>query len=148
MSNGRRSRPNPQNQSFKDLLSRIKLADPSVDLFDQTASQAARIIAQASGGRNKTTQLRRFYDELVMWDTRVHQPQGQKQSQELLQEYLPFIRMMNAKAAYADGRRLVDRNFKDLLSECLKQVKDPETLRNCRTFFEAFMGFYKAEKPN
>lgn len=114
----------------------------SPDLFDRTAEKAARFIA---GERTKNSQLRRFYDELLRWDEKVNgsDPEGAK---DRLREHLPFIRMMNAKAAYAKGRdgNLVGESFVTLLRTCLAQVsEDPAALRNCRLFFEAFMGFYK-----
>lgn len=67
---------------------------------------------------------------------------------EKFDEYLPFIRMLNAKAAYARGRKLVDDNFVGLLNSGLQQVTNPETLHTFKLFMEAFMGFYKQERPN
>jgi CRISPR-associated protein Csm2 len=51
--------------------------------------------------------------------------------------------MMNAKAAYAQGRGLVDATFTDLLRQTLAQVEDAKTMTTCKQFWEAFMGFYK-----
>ena len=155
MSNGQRRRGRQpgrdrdrQSAKILSLTEEINFKNPSPRLFDDVARQAARIVGQ-DRGRNKNTQIRRFYDELVMWDMRVNQVVREgKEPAQRLKEYLPFIRMMNAKAAYADGRKLVDENFKELLRKCLQQVEDPQTLRHCRTFFEAFMGFYKVERPN
>lgn len=56
--------------------------------------------------------------------------------------------MLNAKAAYAKGRNHVTENFVRLISHCLNQVDDIETLRNFKLFFEAFLGFYKLHGPN
>lgn len=118
--------------------------DPN--LFDGVAQACAQAVAiDAQRGRpkneNKPSQLRKFYDELVMWQERVGD------SREKLDECLPFIRMLNAKAAYAEGRKLVDRDFTGLLAHCLKQVDSPQTLANGKVFMEAFMGFYKAVRP-
>jgi len=77
-----------------------------------------------------------------LWETRTTQQPGK------FDEYLPFIRMLNAKAAYAEGRKLVDRNFVDLLAHTLKEVQSAETLTTCKLFWEAFMGFYKQERGN
>ena len=114
------------------------------DLFDGIAERAAKIVAK---DHTKPSQLRRFYDELLRWEARVNEggPEGAK---ERLREHLPFIRMMNAKAAYAKGRRLVGTSFVTLLARCLEQVNDdPGALRNSRLLFEAFMGFYKLHGP-
>lgn len=110
------------------------------ELFNGQALQAAKDVAAADRNRNKSTQLRRFYDELVLWETRVTQQPAK------FNEYLPFIRMLNAKAAYAEGRKLVDRTFVALLSHTLKEVNSAETLTTCKLFWEAFMGFYKQER--
>ena len=56
-------------------------------------------------------------------------------------------RQLNAKAAYAKGRELVDVNFVDLLAHCLRQAEDARTLGQVKLFLEAFLGFYKAERP-
>ena len=113
------------------------------DLFDEVARRAAR---QVSGDdrnqKNKPSQLRQFYDELVMWEEKVQRDESR------FREYLPFIRMLNAKAAYAEGRKHIDQNFVDLMHHCLGQVDDAQALRHFKLFFEAFMGFYKVERPS
>ncbi len=117
-----------------------KKLDP--ELFNSVAKEAARMVACGSDKVNKSTQLRKFYDEIVLWDNKV------VLKPEKFDEYLPFIRMLNAKVAYAEGRKLVDRNFVDLLHNGLKQVVCAETLHTFKLFMEAFMGFYKQERPN
>ena len=109
-------------------------------LFDTVAHEAAKVIGSNKYG-NKPAQIRQFYDELVMWEERV------RQDPERFPEFLPFIRMLNAKAAYAQGRGHVDANFVALIACCLGQVNSPQTLRNFKLFFEAFLGFYKLEGP-
>lgn len=112
------------------------------DLFNTTALEQAKNVASGGDRVNKATQLRKFYDELVLWDNKV------AQQPDKFDEYLPFIRMINAKAAYAQGRKLVDDNFVKLLNNGLKQVETAETLHTFKLFMEAFMGFYKQERPN
>lgn len=109
--------------------------DPA--LFDHVA----RDVAKTMGTSNKPAQIRQFYDELVMWEERA------RQEPERFSEFLPFIRMLNAKAAYAKGRGHVDDSFLALITRGLAQVDSPETLRNFKLFFEAFLGFYKLERP-
>ena len=77
-----------------------------------------------------------------MWEEKA------RQTPERFADYLPFIRMLNAKAAYAEGRKHVDKSFVDLMAHGLKQVTDPVALRHFKLFFEAFLGFYKAERPS
>ena len=132
----------PENRAaFAADFTHIKLGNPlHPELFNQTAQSAAEKIA-ADQRTNKPTQLRRFYDELVLWETRASQQPGK------FAEYLPFIRMINAKAAYAEGRKLVNPDFVSLVRHTLGEVKDTETLTHCKLFWEAFMGFYKQVRP-
>ena len=120
-------------------LSDIDFSSPSADLFDRTAENIAISISRPQvKNANKPTQLRGFYDELVMWEQKCRDL-----SQEEFLEQLPLIRMINAKVAYAKGRELVDENYFQLMRHCLGKVENRETLRNCKLFLEAFMGFFK-----
>lgn len=112
------------------------------ELFNSIALNTAETLAKSGHEQNKSTQIRRFYDELLMWEAKV------TQNPEKFGEYLPFIRMLNAKAAYAEGRGHVDSNFKRLMQHCLQQVTDDKTLRTFKLFFEAMLGFYKLEKKD
>ncbi len=137
-----RNRPNrsedgPPTLQFNGIRF-VKPLDP--ELFNSTALKAAKEVAR-SGRSNKPSQLRKFYDELLTWEARV------AQRPDKFPEYLPMIRMLNAKVAYAEGRKLVDAVFVDLMRHTLSEVKDPETLSICKLFWEAFMGFYKKEGP-
>lgn len=111
------------------------------ELFNGIAKRCAETIGN-NERRNKPSQLRRFYDELVMWQTKVGTDDAR------FQEVRPFILMLNAKAAYAEGRQLVDTNFVKLLERCLRQAEDAKTLGYAKLFFEAFLGFYKEVRPS
>jgi len=135
------------SKELEEILKQIDVANPSRDLFDAIAEQAAKTIAE-SGRRNdcnKSTQLRRFYDEIVMWDQRI------RQNKDEYGKFLPLIKMLNAKAAYAAGRKpkLVDEHFVGLLHHGLGQLtpEQPRIFENFKLFMEAFMGFYKLHGP-
>ncbi|TVR57854.1 MAG: type III-A CRISPR-associated protein Csm2 [Candidatus Competibacteraceae bacterium] len=123
---------------------KIVFAPLDADLFNGVARQVAETIAE-NRNANKPSQIRKFYDELCLWETKVNQD---AEKTKRFTECLPFIFMLNAKAAYAKGRKLVDANFVKLIGDLLKQVKDPDTLRLCKLFFEAFLGFYKELRPS
>ncbi|MBH2042549.1 MAG: type III-A CRISPR-associated protein Csm2 [Comamonadaceae bacterium] len=129
------------------------------DLFSEVAKEKAFEIFQGgldprgNQSRNKSTQLRKFYDELVMWadkvQTVVKLEPGQKSSdvrEERYRQSAPFIKMMNAKVAYAKGRGHVDESFEAMFSHCIKTISNAETLKHAKLFMEAFMGFYKAQE--
>lgn len=111
------------------------------ELFNAVAKECADVVSDCPRHMNKATQLRKFYDEFCLWETKVGL------DEDRFREQLPFIRMMNAKVAYAKGRKLVDDNYLTLLSHCLNSVETAAEFRNCKLFMEAFMGFYKSVRP-
>jgi CRISPR-associated protein Csm2 len=113
------------------------------ELFSSKAEELAKQIASESNDRtNAPTQIRKFYDEVIRFDSII------KSKPEEFEALLPYIKMLNAKAAYAHGREsggksLISRGFKDFVSNSLKYVNDREDFEVFSSFFEAFMGFYK-----
>ncbi len=114
------------------------------ELFSDLAKNAAQEINGSAGGKdkNKPSQLRRFYDEIVMWEGKLVADPAK------FDDFLPFIRMLNAKAAYAKGRNVVSEHFVCLVEHTLAQVHDAKSMTICKLFWEAFMGFYKSERPS
>lgn len=92
--------------------------------------------------KNKNAQLRKFYDELVMWNDKVQQDRVDRKVK--FEELLPFIKMLKAKVAYASGRGHVDTNFKDIFYRCIDQIESDESLKYSKLFMEAVMGFCKS----
>jgi CRISPR-associated protein Csm2 len=138
---------------MSDLEKKIQFGDQlSAELYSDTAKQTAAIVFQAGldqrGNKknNKSTQLRKFYDELTMWNDKVQQLRGKELRDKKYAELAPFIKMLTAKVAYAKGRDHVDPTFENLFAHCIKSIKDAETLKHCKLFIEAFMGFYKAQE--
>ena len=124
-------------------MTRIRFTQPlDPELFNSIAEEAAKAV-DTNKRSNKPSQLRRFYDELMLWESKVsRQP-------DKFNEYLPFIRMINAKVAYARGRnQLVDDQFVTLMQHTLKQITDAQSLTTCKLFWEAFLGFYKKVRPS
>lgn len=117
---------------------------PPATLFDADAEGIAKALhASAQADRhgrekNKSTQIRRFYDELVGWQERIGNDDAR------FKEYEAFVKMLNAKAAYAQGRNLVTQDFVKWFRDCLAQVNDARSLNHFRLHFEAMLGFLKA----
>ncbi len=122
------------------LLTRVQKSidatSPPITLFSDDAENIAKLLNR-DPRKNKPTQIRRFYDELVGWQERIGN------DDEKFKAYEAFIHMLNAKAAYAQGRNLVTREFVDWLRGCIKKTGDPRTLRHFRLHFEAMLGFLK-----
>lgn len=118
-----------------------KQIDP--DLFSTTAEVLARKISgEGSNKLNKPTQIRKFYDEVVRFDSIL------KNNPADFDNILPYLRMLNAKAAYAVGRDLISPGFKDFISSSLNQIKDKDDFDAFAGLFEAFMGYYKFFRPS
>jgi CRISPR-associated protein Csm2 len=113
-----------------------KIIDPK--LFSDIAEQwAAKINESGNGRSNKRTQIRKFYDEVVRYNSLA------KGNPKDWDNILPFINMLIAKATYALGRNLVTREFVDFIKAGVNQVQDEKDMDVFAGFFEAFMGFYK-----
>lgn len=122
---------------WKDRENRV--LDPL--LFSTIADEKAKSISQEDRNRNKGTQLRRFFDELIRLNS---QAQQRGADWNLI---LPQLHMMIAKAAYAKGRKLVTDSFVTLMQDGIYQIENKDDLKIFTNFLESFMGFYKAYKP-
>ncbi|WP_457573888.1 type III-A CRISPR-associated protein Csm2 [Desulfolithobacter sp.] len=122
---------------WKDKKNRM--VDPT--LFSTIAEEMARAIGKEDSRKNKGTQLRRFFDELVRINTRA-----QREGDDWHLTH-PLVHMMVAKVAYARGRNLVTESFVNLIRDGIAQVHDREDLQVLTNFLEAFMGFYKVHGP-
>lgn len=115
-----------------------RLIDPM--LFSEKAEELAKLIAsdrRMESGANKPTQIRKFYDEVIRFKgICVSDPEN-------FPAVLPYIKMLNAKIAYAQGRKLITSNFGLFINKSLKQVNNKDDFEIFCSFFEAFIGFYK-----
>ena len=123
-------------------LNKIKLDKLEIDIFSDTARNAAEHISQ-NKDKNKSTQLRKFYDELAMWHDKVFQAASRE---EAYQNAAPFIQMLRAKAAYSKGRSHVDDNFIAVFNQIIGKIHNADTLKNAKIFFEAVLGFRRANE--
>ena len=121
--------------NLNDAINLKKLSD---NIFSDIAEAAAKHIS--SPNQNKASQIRKFYDELAMWGEKIHRNKAE------YDKSAPFIHMLKAKVAYAKGRGHVDANFVAIFNHLIDQISDPQTLRHAKLFFEAMLGFRKAQE--
>lgn len=131
------------------------------DLFAATANEAAKRVAsedkkcdsytQQQGFRsvrdrngasedkkcNSYTQLRKFYDEVLRYKTKI------SANEEDFEKYLPYIRMINAKFAYSKARGHITVSCCNFFQGLINQIADKEDFYVFADFFEAFMAFYR-----
>lgn len=117
-------------------------------MFSERAESLAKEICKAGLNikgdkleKNKISQIRKFYDEVLRFSDLLRAGEDYK-------SLLPYIKMLNAKAAYAEGRKLVTPEFKNFIKQSLDQltVNNSEAFEVFKSFFEAFMGYYKFEE--
>lgn len=111
------------------------------ELFSTVAESLAKELAEAGKNVNKRTQIRKFYDEVLRLNSLAH---GASDNWDAI---LPYVGMLVAKAVYAEGRRLVSRDFTSFIRAGVSQVETPGDLDVFSSLFEAFMGFYKKYGP-
>lgn len=116
-------------------LINLKKLEPNI--YSDIAEEAAKHIT-TNANQNKASQIRKYYDELAMWDEKIHR------NKTKYDESAPFIHMLKAKVAYAKGRGHVDENFVEVFNEIIKQIDSPQTLRHAKLFYEAMLGYRKA----
>jgi CRISPR-associated protein Csm2 len=113
------------------------------DLFSTYAEDLAKKIAdEGSKTCNKRSQIRKFYDEVLRFDTLV------KKEPSAFEKLLPYLKMLNAKVAYAKGRGLISDGFKGFVSSALGQINDKDDFDVFVNLFEAFMGYYRLYRPS
>ncbi|TXG83032.1 MAG: type III-A CRISPR-associated protein Csm2 [Sphingomonadales bacterium] len=141
---GRDSRQHPPRGSnapdteFLSLLQRINLREPDADAFDVCAERIAKKLSEtAQKDTNKSSQLRRFYNEVI----RHYDACRGVDVDAVFSQRLPFIRMLSAQAKYAENRKKVDSNFTAFMQTNLRKIENARDLHNFRTLFEAVIGF-------
>lgn len=105
-------------------------------IFSEIAQNAAEQIKQNTR-KNTTTQIRKFYDELALWNDRVNGKEA------IYKELEPFIKMLKAKVAYAKARDHIDDNFLNIFNQVIDEIHCAKTLRDGKLFMEAVIGFCK-----
>jgi CRISPR-associated protein Csm2 len=94
-------------------------------------------------GVNKRSQIRKFYDEvLLFYDNLKNKPK------ENFNQFLPYIKLIRAKVFYSLGRGHIDEDFKEMMERCLNQIEDWDDFEVFKNFFEAFMGYYRFHRPS
>jgi CRISPR-associated protein Csm2 len=132
------------DQDNVKVLSELKIQEPAdARLFAETAQSAADTCNDEKKRKNRPAQIRRFYDELVLWDAKVNFRDKPERAQAFT-EARPYIQMIRAKLAYSLGRELISKGFYEIFNSLIRQIDSPETLRNAKLFFEAYLGFAKA----
>lgn len=133
--NNRQNRPQPPQID----LGFTKNQDGSITLrTPELYSEIAKAWAEAID-RTKKTQARNFYDKILELQTEL--------KEKNFESVYPFIKMLNSKVAYGVNRRVVSKEFQNMMEQCLNQIKldqnGEQTFQNFKLFFEAVLGYFK-----
>ncbi|NVM21956.1 MAG: type III-A CRISPR-associated protein Csm2 [Desulfobacterales bacterium] len=135
---------------YKDREKRILNPDLFSDVAEKLADNIYKSgLRKKKNGKqklelNKRTQIRKFYDEVI----RLNSLANNKTNSEDWHNIWPYVNMLIAKAAYAEGRDNVTGDFTDFMKQSIKQIRDSKDLLVFANFFEAFMGFYRKYGEN
>lgn len=111
-------------------------------LYSDIAENVAKSI-QPSGNKNNSTQLRKFYDEIVKWNNKIQGKQNEQVREEEFKLSLPDIQKLKSQAAYAFSRDLIDNKYLEVFNHCIDSITSPQMLKEVKSFMEATMGYYK-----
>ncbi len=112
-------------------------------LFSSVAEEwADKVYKSSERDKNKRSQLRKFYDEVLRLNALAKMSPGDWDNIH------PYVNMLVAKVVYARGRNKVTREFEDMLKFCIGHVQADKDLDVFANFFEAFMGFYRQYGEN
>ncbi len=81
-------------------------------------------------GKNKISQIRKFYDQVLRFSSDLKSGEDYKM-------ILPYLKMLNAKAAYAEGRKLVTGEFKNFIKMSVGHLSEDNP-----NDFELFASFF------
>ncbi|RKX59695.1 MAG: type III-A CRISPR-associated protein Csm2 [Thermodesulfobacteriota bacterium] len=111
-------------------------------LFSEIAFKYSEIISSKDKKKNKRSQLRKFYDEVLFFYDRL---KGEK---DKFQQFLPYIKLIRAKLYYSLGRKHITDEFRTMVESCLNQVETWDDFEVFKNFFEAFMGYYRYHRKD
>ena len=111
------------------------------DLFSKTAEDLAKMFS-GDKKKNRRSQIRKFYDEVLRL-----QSLAKSRPKEEWGNIHPYVNMLIAKAAYAEGRELVSTDFAKFIRDGVNQVQNAQDLEVFTNLFEAFMGFFRKYQP-
>lgn len=119
------------------------LIEPTL-FSDIAMSLADKIHEEGQKKANKRSQLRNFFNETV----RLNSLANNKSNPEKWEHVIPYVNMLIAKAAYAEGKGSVTKGFTKFIKDSVSEIKDSKDLNVFTNFFEAFMGFYRKYGEN
>ncbi len=115
--------------------------------FSELAQKLAHRISEEGGGprgrKNKSTQLRKYYDAIFNLNQRAKSQIDETKWNAILAQ----LHRQLALVHYSKGRDLVTDSFVSMMDELIKAVNTWKDLQVITDFLEAFMAYYKECRP-
>ncbi len=111
-------------------------------LLDEKARQWAQSFAEARRPL-KTTQMRRFYDDLKAIQRKILLGKDQSEREANFKRDKALITMFKAKAVYAQKREVSPPEFTQFIFDHLASIKDLKDFNAFLKVFEAVVAFHK-----
>ncbi len=134
------SLPTPKRVSyFQDGDEKTKLIP---ELVDGEAERLAKLFAEQANPL-KTTQMRRFYDDLKAIERKILQGGSPLEQKENFARNLALIKMFKAKAVYAEKRKVAPREFTQFIFDHVFSIADVKDFRAFLKVFESVVAFHR-----
>jgi len=101
---------------------------------------AVEFVKHSEKEKITSTQIRKFYDDLVLLQSKV------RTGVNFEEKILPLIRMTEAKIAYSVGRRVLAKLFYDRISQYIQRIQTREDFDNFILFYQAVIAYMKFEE--
>lgn len=145
--------PSPQLPTPKPLtyFSDPKKERLKPDLLDDYAQNKAKDFipnkAKDSKENLKSTQMRRFYDELKAIERKIMAEKNIEEQKRNFERDRPLIVMFKAKAVYAEKRGVAPRAFTQFIFDHVASINDLNDFKGFLKVFEAVVAFHKFFSP-
>lgn len=120
--------------------------NPDDKLFSNTAEKIVMELYDDTWGKREnkitTTQIRRFYNDLLSVKGRVELESPSKRAAAFKLQ-IPYVNMMVAKAKYAEGREKVGKKFVKYIEKCTEPL-DSNKPAESYEHFKVFCSFFEA----
>lgn len=125
-------------------MTKLQLKNPdgtiNAQIFSKDAEKWAKAVHESGArSKNKSSQLRKFYDEFF----KLNQRSSAYSDKEWARVILPQVHMLVPKVVYAKGRNLITKEFEQFIRGLVNQIQTKQDLKLAVDFFEAFIGFYR-----
>jgi CRISPR-associated protein Csm2 len=95
----------------------------------------------------KTTQMRRFYDDLKAIERKIMVGKDIKEQQANFERDRALIVMFKAKAVYAEKRKVAPPSFTQFIFDHVASINDLNDFKGFLKVFEAVVAFHKFFSP-